>query len=100
MSMIICQNLTMLTGKTMNRKDKLFNRFQHQPRDFSWDELVRLLGQLGFEEIRAGRTGGSRRRFMHPSAGIIMVHKPHPDKIVKRYILEQVREKLKKEGLI
>ena len=46
----------------MSRKDKLIDRFKSQPKDFTWDELVRLLGYLGYDEATGGKTGGSRRR--------------------------------------
>ncbi len=42
----------------MTRKDKLTERLLQRPRDFTWDELVRLLGSLGFESVKGGKTGG------------------------------------------
>ena len=84
----------------MNRSDKLVERFKAEPTDFTWDEMVRLLSQLGFDEVRGGRTGGSRRRFIHKEAGIITLHRPHPSNIVKRYAIRQVKSKLESEGLI
>lgn len=32
----------------MTRKDKLVARLKSRPRDFTWDELVRLLASLGY----------------------------------------------------
>lgn len=85
----------------MSQKDKLVARLTSRPKDFAWDELKRLLANLGFDEISTGKTGGSRRKFYHkPSGLMINLHKPHPGSIVKSYAIEQVLEKLKEEKLI
>jgi len=52
----------------MGRKEKLLERFQQRPKDFTWDELTGLLKSLGYVEKMTGKTGGSRRRFVHPTA--------------------------------
>ena len=75
---------------TVTRRDKLIRRFRSRPRDLAWDELVRLLEGVGYIESRRGRTGGSRRRFVHPDAPAISLHKPHPGNIVKMYVIDEV----------
>lgn len=50
----------------MSRKGKLVKRLKGRPKDFTWDELRRLLVSLGYELAKSGKTGGSRRRFVHP----------------------------------
>ena len=84
----------------MARKEKLIRRFRSRPKDFTWDELVRLLESVGFSEVPGGRTSGSRRRFVHPIAPAISVHKPHPDNIVKMYVIDGISRLLTEEGLI
>ncbi|PKP77140.1 MAG: hexulose-6-phosphate synthase [Alphaproteobacteria bacterium HGW-Alphaproteobacteria-3] len=84
----------------MTRKDKLIARLKGRPRDLTWDELVRLLSALGYEEARSGKTGGSRRRFVHASAPIVSLHKPHPGNIVKMYVIDDVMRVLTEEGLL
>ena len=84
----------------MNKSVKLIERFKAEPKDFTWDEMVKLLSRLGFDEVRGGKTGGSRRRFIHEKAGIITIHRPHPANIVKGYMIKQVRRRLESEGLI
>jgi predicted RNA binding protein YcfA (HicA-like mRNA interferase family) len=74
----------------MTRRDKLVTRLKSRPRDLAWDELVRLLEGLGYMEAKTGRTGGSRRRFVHPTAPVITLHKPHPVNIVKMYVIDEV----------
>jgi hypothetical protein len=85
----------------MTRKDKLTERLRQRPKDFTWDELVRLLGSLGFESVKGGKTGGSRQRFIHPGSGaVISLHRPHPHKELKSYQLDQVIEVLQEEGFL
>jgi len=84
----------------MSRKEKLILKFQQRPKNFTWDELVSLLKYLGYREIKTGKTGGSRRRFIHDSAATITLHKPHPQNILKRYAVDQVLDILKQEEMI
>ena len=84
----------------MSRHDKLVVRFRSRPRDFTWDELVRLLTGLGYREVPTGRTGGSRRRFVHDTAPTLALHKPHPGNIVKLYVIDEVTRVLRDEELI
>lgn len=84
----------------MGRHDKLIARLRTRPKDFSWDELVRLLTALGYREVKTGKSGGSRRKFVHDTAPIIALHKPHPGNIVKSYVIDQVLRLLIEEKLI
>ncbi len=84
----------------MSRRDKLVARLKGRPKDFTWDELVKLLAGLDYAEAVTGKTGGSRRRFVHATAPIVMLHKPHPGKIVKMYVIDNLLRMLTEEGLI
>ncbi len=85
----------------MSQKEKLLKRLLSVPSDFEWKELVTILSSLGFTEIAAGKTGGSRKKFIHHDLRLIInLHKPHPDNILKKYALKQVIETLKIGGLI
>ena len=84
----------------MSRKEKLISKFQQRPKNFTWDELTSLLKYMGYREIKAGKTGGSRRRFVHDSAATITLHKPHPQNILKRYAVDQVLAILAQEEMI
>ena len=76
------------------------SRLRDKPKNFTWDELVRLLEGLGYSEAAAGKTGGSRRRFLHATAPTIALHKPHPGNIVKMYVIKDVLRVLSEEDLI
>ena len=84
----------------MSRKEKLISRFQQKPKDFTWNELTSLLKYLGYWEVKTGRKGGSRRRFLHHSAATITLHKPHPKNVLKRYAIDQVLDLLRQEKML
>jgi len=84
----------------MAKIDKLIARLLLRPADFTWDELVNVLGYLGYKELKKGKTGGSRRKFANEGKQIINLHKPHPGNIVKRYMIDQVIAVLKENGNI
>ncbi len=76
----------------MTKKDKLISRFLSMPSDFHYDEMVKLLGYFGFSEIKTGKTSGSRVKFENDNGLLIMLHKPHPSGLMKRYQMKQVQE--------
>ena len=84
----------------MTKKETLKERLLGQPKDFTWDELKKLLLSFGYKESNVGKTSGSRVRFISDSYSLIMLHKPHPSPIIKLYMLKQIIEQLKKEGLL
>jgi hypothetical protein len=83
----------------MSTKEKLKERFLRFPKDFTFDELVRLLGNLGFVLQNKGDTSGSRIAFVKEEDKIIM-HRPHPDNIVKVGVLKCLYVELNTRGLL
>nr|WP_245531165.1 type II toxin-antitoxin system HicA family toxin [Belliella baltica] len=45
--------------------------------------------------MKVGKTSGSRVRFQDEHGTPIMLHKPHPNGIMKLYQLKQIKELLK-----
>ncbi|MBE0503393.1 MAG: type II toxin-antitoxin system HicA family toxin [Desulfuromonadales bacterium] len=84
----------------MSKREKLIQRFLSKPTDFSWGELKSLLEGFGYSLESGGKTGGSRVKFLHVQHPPVILHKPHPTPILKRYQVEQIAEFLKKEGLL
>lgn len=84
----------------MSRKDKSVQRLLSIPADLTWEELVRALVVFGFVEYNKGKTAGSRRKFVNPGNTVIMLHKPHPSNVVKKYAIRQVIETLKSKGFL
>ena len=85
----------------MSKAEKLLKRFLSKPKDFTFDELARLLQGLGYEEVKMGKTSGSRVAFInYETKHIIRLHKPHPRPELKRYQLDNVEDELKSKGII
>ncbi len=74
----------------MNRKEKLITRFLGMPSDFHYDEVVKLVGYFDFEEVKRGKTSGSRVKFMNPEGVPIMLHRSHSSSTMKQY--KQIKE--------
>ncbi len=53
----------------MSKKEKLIARFLSMPSDFHYDEMVKLLGHFGFEEVKKGKTSGLRVKFENAEGG-------------------------------
>ncbi|CAM7147795.1 TPA: type II toxin-antitoxin system HicA family toxin [Klebsiella pneumoniae] len=75
----------------MSRKEKLRSRLDLLPKDFTWEELVTLLGHYGFKVLNGS---GSRRKFVNAEKRVVAFHCPHPSSIVKGYVLEEAKSLL------
>ncbi len=85
----------------MSRHEKLREKLLRLPRNFTYDELVTLLGGYGYISAERRRASGSAVMFFNVKLNDkIMFHRPHPEKEMKRYILELIIEKLKKNELL
>ena len=85
----------------MGKSEKLLKRFLSKPKDFTYDELKRLLKSFGYEEVKTGKTSGSRVAFINQNTKhIIRLHKPHPNPELKHYQLNDIEEELRKGGSI
>ena len=85
----------------MGKKEKLIERLKRLPKDFTYSEAVTLLSVLGFVEDNKGNTSGSRVQFRKDGiAQALMLHKPHPQKELKPYVIKQLLEYLKNHNQI
>lgn len=83
----------------MSKKDKLIERLLKIPKDFTFDEMATLLSYFDYI-LKQGGTGSGVKFIKKDTNEVINFHKPHPNGILKKYVLQQVIEKLKKEGLL
>ena len=82
----------------MAQMDKLIARLKSRPKDFTWEELRRLLKGLGFQEIQGS---GSRVKFFHQEKNcVLQLHRPHPAPTLKMYAIKEALELLLHEKLI
>ena len=85
----------------MSKKEKLEARLLSVPNDFTFEELVTLLGYYGFYKTDSGKTSGSRVKFKNDETGAaVVVHKPHNPKgknVFKIGALQDILHQLGKE---
>ena len=85
----------------MSKADKLVLRFLSIPKDFTFEELRKVLKGYGYEEIKTGKTSGSRVAFYNSELDdMIKFHKPHPSSIIKRCYLREIERQLIDKGVI
>ena len=84
----------------MGQKEKLIQKLQSGPKDFTFEEAERLLGFFGYMRSNKGRTSGSRVMFVAEGLAPVLLHKPHPRKELLDYQVKQLTDTLKEEGLI
>jgi len=79
----------------------LLSRLLSRPKDFTYDEMKRLLVGFGYEEAGSGKTSGSRVAFVnHRTKHIMRIHRPHPSPELKRYQVEALIDELTRMGVI
>ena len=84
----------------MSQIEKLKLSFRDCRSTFRYCDLEKLLSAFGFEKVRSGKTGGSRRRFMHSATQeMIFLDEPH-DGEMKPAMVRRIREKLESLGLL
>ncbi len=82
----------------MSTIEKLIERFKQKPSDFTYNELIRLMNYLNYQEDTKGATSGSRIKFFRDTDNkVIMIHKPH-NNILKDYQMNQLIQTLSTNG--
>ena len=72
----------------MSKINKLIDKMLSSPKGFTWIEMIKVLQYFGFSLFNKGKTGGSRRVFVRQSdKAIIQLHEPHPQKVLKPYVI-------------
>lgn len=85
----------------MGTREKLIERFIKQPKDFTFEESVKLFSYFGYEKHNKGASSGSRIRFFNLETGnFINLHRPHPGSIMKSWMMKEMYIHLKDKGLI
>lgn len=79
----------------MSKIKKDIERLKSKPKDFTYEELKRVLNYFGFIEDNKGKTSGSRVVFINEYTNAkIDLHKPHNGNNLKPYQIKDVLEKL------
>ena len=54
----------------MSKVEKLIEQLKSKPKDFTWDEAVKVLNYYGYKQLK----GGSRRKFVNDNIVVISLH--------------------------
>jgi hypothetical protein len=87
----------------MSKHDKTLEKLRAVPpsANVKWDELTALLKHLGYQPIKPGKTGGSRRKFLHPERKLLIsCHQPHPQPDVDKGCIADVADHLRTHGFL
>lgn len=85
----------------MSQLEKAKKRLLSTPKDYSYDEAKKLLEKFGYIEYNKGKTSGSRIKFYKKETKeIIMFHKPHPGNIMKKGVVNYLRDYLFDRGYL
>lgn len=80
----------------MSKYEKLKRKLLTNSKNLTYEEMVILLRGFGYIEEDRGRSSGSAVMFYNKELNDkIMIHKHHPNKELKRYILKLIIDKLK-----
>lgn len=84
----------------MSKKEKLIARLKEKPKDFTFEEVIQLMGYFDYKIVSSGKTGGSRVAFSNDRKDYIRMHKPHPRSILKAYQVQNLIDDLEERDLI
>jgi hypothetical protein len=80
----------------VSKKTKLLERLKSRPKDFTWDETLKLMRLCGFERVNKP---GSARMFVHVATRIkVRLHEPHPRNTLLPYMVDELMEGLRSVG--
>ena len=83
----------------MGKEEKMIQRLVSVPADYTYTEARTLAIRFGYMEQNKGSTSGSRVMFFRPMDGRkILLHKPHPGDIMKKYAVRQFLDRLIENG--
>ena len=83
----------------MSTEEKMIERLKSIPADYTYSEAKTLARHFGYQEMHKGNTSGSRVMFFRErDKRKILLHKPHPGDIMRRYAVRQFFETLQENG--
>ncbi len=83
----------------MGKEEKMIQRLLSLPSDYTYSEARSLAERFGYMEQQKGSTSGSRVMFFRPDdRRKILLHKPHPGDIMKKYAVKQFLDRLIENG--
>lgn len=82
----------------MARWKLIENKFKRNSKDITFSDVVILLEHYGYHQDNKGKTSGSRIRFVCEGHCDILLHRSHPNKELKEYVVKQLHNLFEQEG--
>ena len=82
----------------MARWKVIEEKFKNLNTDITYQEAVTLLKHYGYTEDNKGKTSGSRVRFTCNAHCDILLHRPHPQKELREYVIKDLHSLFEQEG--
>ena len=82
----------MARWKVIEQKLKAYGK------DITFSDATTLLEHYGYAQDNKGKTSGSRVRFVMDGHADILLHRPHPQKELKEYVIKDLHSILEQEG--
>ena len=96
---LFCYNVFAGVRNDMSQLEKLKQRLLSKPKDFTIEELDKLLLGMGYVRLKQGKTTGSKIEYKDADTGISLVlHSPHPQKEIKVYAVQRIIKFLAETG--
>lgn len=73
-------------------------KLKRSSKDITFSDMAMLLEHYGYIQDNKGNTSGSRVRFICEGHADILMHKPHPQKELKEYVVKDLRNIIEQEG--
>lgn len=83
----------------MGNREKMLAKLYGDGKSFTFRDAVTLFTSMGYELSDKGKTSGSRVIFTHEHHAPVILHRPHPQKELKDYVVRQLRAYIEQEGL-
>lgn len=75
-------------------------KIRNYNKNITFSETITLLEHYGYTQRNKGKTSGSRVIFVCEGHADILLHKPHPQKELKEYVIKDLHNILVQEGFI
>ncbi len=83
----------------MARWKLIEKKLKNLSKDITFEEMVILLEHYGYVRDNKGKTSGSRIKFTSDIYHDIVIHKPHPQKELKEYMIKDIHNIIEQEEI-
>ncbi len=85
--------------KLMAKWKKIRDKLRIKSSDITFDDALTLLSHYGYSMSNKGKTSGSRVRFSCSGRKDFLLHKPHPQKELKGYVIDALYDLFTEEDM-